>query len=121
MIEKIGRVRTLQALRAPAQRAVSRVVRFMADYPPVPATSKYIRGGPDSERLGQSWNEEVKVSDSQLEARAGNNASYGPWVQSAEWQAWMHRGRWQTDEDAVETLSPVIEADFTRTIDDLLR
>lgn len=126
LIRRVGLAQTVRILRPPMWRSVARIVRFMADYPPRPAGTRYQRGKGmanaagvvtrfTSEVLGESWTQEVEESETGLMGRAGNNASYGPFVQSAEFQArWM--GHWQTDEDAVEELTDPIEDDFEAAI-----
>jgi hypothetical protein len=119
LIEKVGVLEAMRILRKPMQRGLARLVGFMADYPPSPAGSRYRRGrDPRSERLGQKWTQtpvEIKETSDGLEGRAGNNVSYGPFVQSEQFQArWM--GHWQTDQDAVDQLSGPIQEDFEKEI-----
>lgn len=47
-----------------------------------------------------------------VEATVGNNTSYAPFVGSSRFQANAHRGRWVTDEQAIQAERAEIEADF---------
>ena len=114
-------------LRPPMQRAVFRLQRDMANYPPQRPGSRYVRGQgwanaqgrvirQTSERLGQSWTTDIKESNRGLSGKIGNNTSYGPFVQSQQFQAAVHRGRWQTDAQVVESNRARIVADFEQAI-----
>ena len=121
---KLGNAAANRTLMRPMNRAVLRIQRNMAEYPPPRPGSRYIRGfgmegGPrTSERLGQSWTTKVKPSGNGVTGTIGTNVSYAPWVQSERFQAWMHKGRWtNTDEKTVERLRTTIIEDFQRAID----
>ena len=59
------------------------------------------RGYPTSERLKAGW--AVKSRDRGFTQVVGNDTSYGPFVQSAEKQAKIHKQRgWKTDQQVVE-------------------
>ena len=45
--------------------------------------------------LKRGWTSKVKG----WQAIIGNTTKYAPYVQDADEQAWMHRGRWQTTAD----------------------
>jgi hypothetical protein len=60
--------------------------------------SSYRRTG----TLGRRWTKKVTTSAEGILGVVGNNTVYAPWVQSSRFQAWMHRGRWQTDEQVME-------------------
>ena len=64
-------------------------------YPAPPPASTYIRTG----TLGGSWAK--RVNRAALQAVIGSNVAYAPYVQDADRQAWMHKGRWQTAQDVV--------------------
>ena len=78
------------------EKAIATALKGSADliradikrYPPPPAGSSYIRTG----TLGRSWASKVQ----RREAIIGNVTPYGPYVQGATEQAWMHKGRWRT-------------------------
>jgi len=51
-----------------------------------------------------------------IEARVGNNTEYGPLVGSKQFQAEAHKGRWTTDEQAIELERDAIEKDFQEAV-----
>jgi len=58
------------------------------------AVAYRLRPGSASQKLGTRWT--VKFEDAGLTGVAGNNASYGPYVQGDQ-QAWFHAARkWKT-------------------------
>lgn len=127
IVRRLGVAQTIRLLRNPIWRGAGRIVNYMADYPPQPAGTRYVRGKGTanragvvtrftSERLGQSWTQEVRETSDSIEGEVGNNASYGPFVQTEQFQAgWM--GHWQnTDEAAVEEFEPVIGQDIEETL-----
>ena len=59
-------------------------------YPPKPPESTYRR----TMTLHDSWTN--KKGRSALQRVIGTNVGYAPYVQDADRQAWMHRGRWHT-------------------------
>lgn len=90
-----------QILRGTVRDILVMIAGRAATYPPAPADSTYIRTG----TLGRLWTTakpEIKASASLLEGRIGNKTPYGPYVQSADEQAWMHLGRWTTIEQWIE-------------------
>jgi hypothetical protein len=98
-------------LNPPMQRAVLRLQRDMADYPPARPGSSYRRTG----TLGRRWLSKVERTGNGLVGTVGNNTSYGPWVQSKMFQArWMRH--WQTDEDVLERNRQRIVDDFEQAI-----
>ena len=124
---KLGRAGANRTLRDPMHRAVLRLQRDMADYPdrssgelfvgPRQANYKpYIRTG----TLGRRWTTKVSQSGAGVTGKVGNNTEYAPWVQSERFQAGIHRGNWQTDEQVVERNRDRIVGDFQREIDKAL-
>lgn len=109
-LDSIDDVHTV--LRPPMQRAVYRLQRDMADYPPARPSSSYVRTG----TLGRRWTTKVNQTSTGLTGVIGNNTYYGPFVQSKQFQAWMHRGRWQTDADVAERNERDIVNDFNAVI-----
>ncbi len=101
-----------RVLEPPMQRSVLRLQRDMADYPPPPPRSTYRRTG----TLGRRWTTRVQNPPGGLQGKVGNNTRYAPWVQSRRFQAGIHRGRWQTDEQVTERNRQAIIQDFNRTI-----
>jgi len=111
-------------------RGLARLQAGMAIYPPTRPGQRYVRGrGPTnaqgrviantSQNLGKRWTSEISESGSGITGRIGNNTTYGPFVQSAEDQAWMHQGRWQTDEEVARQNEDAIRGDFLNTINSL--
>lgn len=127
LIARLGKLAAIEVLRPPMQRAVDRIKYGMQDYPPAPAGSRYIRGygfpnRPTSEKLGQRWKTKIDPSSNGLTGRVGNNASYGPLVQSERFQTrWHRRTGWTTDERAVKDNERAIVADFEQAIQRALR
>jgi hypothetical protein len=107
----------VQALRPPVQRAVLRLQAYMAAYPPQRTGANYRRTG----TLGRRWTTQITGGSDEVVGEVGNTTLYGPFVQSAEFQARWHKGRWQTDHKAVDDNRAAIVADFERTIQELLR
>lgn len=123
LIARLGRIAANEVLRPPMQRAVYRLQYVMQDYPPAPPNSRYIRGygfrgGPrTSENLGKRWTTKIETSTHGLTGKVGNNASYGPLVQSERFQTrWHRRTGWPTDERAVKENERAIVADFEQAI-----
>ena len=114
---KLGKIAARSVLKRPMQRSVYRLQRYMANYPASSATSSYRRTG----TLGRRWTTKVKETTSGLEGRIGNNTEYGPWVQSSRFQAGVHQGRWQTDEDSIKDNKRAITQDFQNAIDKALK
>jgi hypothetical protein len=112
-IEKIQDV-----LEPPMQRAVLRVQAKMAKYPPARPKSSYVRTG----TLGRRWTTKAERTAAGVIGKVGNNTIYGPLVQSKQFQAKVHQGRWtNTDEQVLAEELPVITADFNRAVDDALK
>ena len=101
-------------VRPVMERSLARIRKPLKVYPPQRPTS-YIR----TMRLGRSWTSRVEKGG--LRGVVGNNTKYGPYVQSAEKQAWMHKGHWQTDEDVVESVKDAIVRDFDQHVLGALR
>lgn len=121
---KLGSMVTREVLRPPMQRAVSRLQYVVQDYPPAPSGSRYIRGygfagGPrTSENLGKRWTTVIETHADGLVGKVGNNASYGPLVQSERFQTAVHRRTgWMTDERALRENEDAIVGDFEREIE----
>ena len=117
LFRKLGNVGAIATLRPPMQRSVYRLQAGMAKYPAARGGSSYRRTG----TLGRRWTSVVTESVNGLVGTVGNNTSYGPWVQSEMFQAAVHRGRWQTDQDVATKETPAIIADFEQAIGAALR
>lgn len=132
LIAKLGKVGATNVLRPPMQRTVLRIQRDMQEYPPQRPGSRYVRGRgmanaagvvlhKTSQNLGKRWITKVFQDGSYLTGKVGNNVTYAPLVQSRQFQARIHRGRWQTDAQVVNRLTRTIVGDFEQTIAAALR
>ena len=137
VIRKLNKVGGPGAFRRPMTKAVAHLHDRIAKYPPAttansPANgySWYERGfgtrtrtgraWPTSETLGRRWTHEVSSDGKRGEV--GNNASYGPNVQSAERQAAFHARRgWVTDEQVAEKEADKVVGFFDDEYRDLLK
>lgn len=99
-------------LRPPMQRAVARLQRDMANYPPARPGSSYVRTG----TYGRRWTTLIRESGQGMVGTIGNNTVYAPAVGSERFQARVHRNRWLTDQRAVERNRQAIVDDFERAI-----
>lgn len=135
VIRKLNKVGGPGALRRPMTKAVAHLHDRIAKYPPAttansPANgySWYERGfgtrsrtgraWPTSETLGRRWTHEVDADGRR--GVVGNNASYGPFVQSAEKQAAFHAARgWVTDEQVADKEADKVVGFFEDEIRDL--
>lgn len=114
---KLDRAAAIDTLVPPMERGTKRLQRRMQEYPPSPAKSKYVRTG----TYGRRWTTPpLERSASGLVGRAGNNVGYAPFVGSEQFQARVHRGRWNTDAKIVKDEEPAILADFQQAIDKAL-
>lgn len=109
-------------IEPPITAGVIRVEGRLKAYPP-PRPGQTYRRGIDrrSERLGQRFTHRVTRTADGVRGEIGNNASYAPWVISEEFQAWMHRRRWTTDEEALQAEAPGIEEELGRVVIRALR
>ena len=122
-----GLEKVTEFLQPAMQRAVFRVEAKIKPYPPPIPGSRYKRGSGwrdkdgkvrrlTSENLGDKWTTKVERTASSLTGIVGNNASYAPRVQSKQFQAKVHQGRWTTDQQAIEAVMPAITEDFNATV-----
>ena len=114
---KLGVAESLEMLRPPMERSMLLLMADMAKYPRQRSGSRYRRTG----NLGRRWTKSVRADYGGLTGTVGNNTSYGPYVQSADRQAWMHQGIWQTDASVAHRRQNEIVADFERAIQRALR
>ena len=118
LVAKFGRVQSVRILEPPMYRAVYRLQRQMAQYPPPPKGSKYRRTG----TYGRRWTVKVESDGGGLLGRVGNNTWYAPIVGSAKFQAKIHqRTGWTTDQQAVQRERSAIVKDFNAEIRRVLR
>jgi hypothetical protein len=118
----LGRVAAFNKLEEPMRQSLYLGQGFMAQYPPAPARSKYIRGRGKSEHLGQRWTTNIDRSSDGLIGRLGNNASYGPWVQSERFQTrWHRRTGWRTDQQFIRENEAKVVGFFQTAVDAAIR
>ena len=131
LIKKMGHVRANEYLVKPMEESVLQVQADMKEYPPPIALRTWVKAdGTTGEAIGQGykrtgtlgrrWTKRVERHANGLTGRVGNNTEYAPWVQSSSFQAWMHRGRWQTDAQVLSQRRAWIVARFKRAIDQAL-
>jgi phage gpG-like protein len=97
-----------KALEVALSGAADLVRAEIKRYPAPPAGSTYIRTG----TLGGSWTKRVNG----LKAIIGSNIAYAPYVQGADRQAWMHKGRWQTTADVARSQAPYVKRFIERAL-----
>lgn len=137
IIKKLEKAGGPGVLRRPMTKAVAHLHRVIAVYPaassansPANGYSWYERGFgvrtrtgrgyPTSETLGRRWTHVVKNDGKRGEV--GNNASYGPYVQSDERQAAFHKRRgWKTDKDVADKEARKVVGFFDEEYRDLLK
>lgn len=112
VIRKLGNVKGVDILITPMREVVLRLESDMKEYPIQDAESRYVRTG----TLGRRWTNRVQMSNNGIIGTVGNNTEYAPWVQSRQFQAAVHRGRWQTAEDVLERRRTWIVNRFERAI-----
>ena len=132
IVAKLGRVESMRQLAPAMRRAVLRLQRDLQEYPPPRPGSRYVRGRGwadangvvtrlTSEQLGKRWTIKVTSSATELVGRVGNNVSYAPFVQSRQFQARVHQGRWLTDVGAMNRNAEAIVRDFEAAIRDAVK
>lgn len=95
--------------REASEASLRQLAADLADYPPQPAGSSYVR----TKRLQRGWTGAQPVwrpIGNGYTAQMANATPYGPVVQVAEMQAWIHQGRWLTDEAALAQRKGEVEA-----------
>lgn len=121
LIAKFDRIKVNKILTPPMRRALFRIERYMKKYPAKPKGSTYVR----TRALGNRWEaqESKTITDDgeNLTGTIANNVQYAPLVQSARFQVRVHRGRWRTDQMAVDELRAAIVDDFNKAIADALK
>lgn len=141
LMAKLERLNKLKVVVPAIKAATLHVKGKIATYPPAteansptnPTGRWYQRGyGPrwarkngqaggrkTSETLGRRWTTDYRNGG--LTGVVGNNASYGPYVQSEQEQASFHRERgWKTDEDVINSEQDTVERYILRAIDKAL-
>lgn len=106
----------MRMLRRPVTESVILIEGRMKEYPPQRSGANYRRTG----TLGRRWTHEVSESGDGITGRVGNNTVYGPYVESAQFQARVHQGVWQTDERVITEEQNTIVGFFERAVEDAL-
>lgn len=121
----LGRMAAMPIIRRAVERGTARLLGHISSYTRVagPSVASYRRGfGPlradgtvrrmSSEKLNERWTSKIEESSNSVTGIVGNNTSYGPYVMDVQRQAYMHRGRWQTDEAVLADETPWIQEEF---------
>jgi hypothetical protein len=117
LVRIIGSAATMQIMRRPITESVIHVEGKMKVYPPQRSGTKYRRTG----TLGRRWTHEVSEGGDEIRGVVGNNTSYGPYVQSQQFQAKVHHGFWQnTDENVIRDEQDTIVSFFDHAVEDAL-
>ncbi len=95
----LGSMASAETLRPGMERAVLNVKAEVMRYPRQRIGSSYTR----THVLENAWDTIVTTVGGNVQGRIGNNIEYGPFVKSRRFQAQVHRGRWATVEDVVES------------------
>jgi len=69
----------------------------VSQYPVQRHSTDYVRTG----TLGRNWGFKVRPYATFVDAFVENPVEYAPYVQGADTQAWMHKGRWPTTRQAL--------------------
>ena len=101
-------------LEPAAKRIGVKLTTDLRRYPAQPSGSTYRRTG----LLGRRWVFKVRAGLFGASVTAGNNTVYAQWVQSEAKQAWMHEGRWQTEEQVLEANVDYIEKEVNEAVED---
>ena len=95
---KLDRLKGIDWAVTPMNQSVFRLWERLALYPPELPNSTYKR----TTVLGKGWTKEVERAGNTVTGTVGNRVKYAPWVQSRNFQAGIHRGRWKTEADIAE-------------------
>lgn len=120
LYKKLDAKEYTQALRRGINQATKIVQDEAEVYPKKRPGQRYIR----TFNLRRSWNNRrVTVRASTVEGRVYSNtntAPYNAYVQHPRYQAWMHRGRWQTTDDIArkkqKEVARLVEDEVRRTV-----
>lgn len=114
---KLADLTNLQKLASPLRDNGEMVVQEMSLYPPQRPNQSYVR----TLMLGRTWKAGPvqRVLDG-LQIIVGNGMPYVKWVQASLTQAWMHRGRWQTEIEVLERLADKMNRNILRAVEKLM-
>ena len=111
----LGEAGAVQALRPAVEKSLNTIVDRVADYPPPITGQAYVRTG----TLGKKW-PPVEMDSDGLSGKIGTNVKYAPYVQDDEKQAAIHKGRWETVSQAMESMEPEIVEIFQKQIEQVI-
>jgi len=120
LMKRVERLEAMTVLKDAVTAMAEKVSARLQKYPSPPANSQYERTG----ALGRAWahglTEATGLGSNQYADMVSidlrNDVGYAPYVQSAEEQAEIHRGRWETAEQIlVEETGPFL-SDVTEAI-----
>lgn len=113
---KLGNMENVNdVIRQPMNDALALLQRRMMTYPPQRPTW-YVR----TNTLKRRWLFQTTETTNGIRGILGNNTEYAPLVQSAQMQARVHHGHWQTDRQVVTEEEPRIRELFERAINEAL-
>ena len=112
LIRKLGTIGAMKTLRPAMKDSVNLLHQSTGRYPPPRAGSSYVR----TDVLKNSYTTKIETTPRSMIGKVGTNLGYAPFVQSHQFQAWMHKGRWPTDLDIMEKNRPAIVAKFEQAI-----
>jgi hypothetical protein len=102
-------------MQSAMKRSLYILIFAMAKYPKYPkdAVTKSRRTG----TLGRKWTDDIDITQGGMRGKIGNNAEYGPWVQSNRFQTDRHRRTgWITDQQALEQNEAAIRREFETAV-----
>ena len=111
-IEIWGAWQPAHIVQEPLRSGMRRVGRRLATYPAKRPGQTYER----TERLRDAWMGAAVIVQG-MNARMGVQTRYARYVQGDGTQAWMHKGRWQTDKQALAAETPRITKDIDAAIE----
>ena len=114
-IEMWGAWKPEHVVQEPLRAGMQRAARRLAEYPPKRPQQTYKRTG----GLGREWMG-AKIVIQGMDARMSNQKPYAKWVQGATTQAWFHKNRWTTDQQAIDAEMPQILRDIDAAIEESL-
>ena len=123
LIARLGRAAASQVLRVIVWRAAAKVLTRLKTYPSAPPSSTYMRTG----HLGAAWGPIHEASSaSGPGVTLSNSIAYGPFVQRdpsqpSPHQAWMHQGRWTTDQQALAAETGPFMREIGDAVESILR
>lgn len=106
LMHALSRVLATETRAGPLERLRQRLIARLSKYPP-PTGGDYVRTGD----LGRGWASQGAVQvdaigtnqfADRVSVTLNNTVEYAPWVQGPDTQAAVHRGRWETTQEALD-------------------